>query len=170
MGIASLGMLILPFILYGIFKYQETTKNYQSGRHNRLNRITEGISEMDNSEILSALLVGFIIVIILNYFMYLWQSKVRLVVELETIDSNKEILVTTKSAYDKIRVTNIPYGNLQYKLIADQMDGIGHGEYNCIEISKSGKFIGRIFSEHYTWDSLTYKEILNKIKSIANKG
>ena len=95
------------------------------------------------------------------------QNKVKLIVEIDFHEKFNTII--TKNASDNECTTTVQLEQLNYSELSKQMDGIGHGEFNCIQLNDGERFVGRIYAEHYTWDRPSFDAIRAKIKGLAKK-
>lgn len=166
MFIAYIAVSIFPFVIYGLINYSIDESGSIRGR--KFTAIVEGLKDIGVVGIIICLLISASLILLVRYLMSSFQDKVKLIVEVDFNEDQHTISVTTKNANDKMLTSKINYDNLRFTNLIKQMDGIGHGEFSCVELSDGDKFIGRIYAEHFTWDKNTFESIEKKIKTIAN--
>src|SRR5574343_86404 len=167
MFIAYIAIGVLPFLIYALINYF-FIKNGHISRH-KLTAIIEGIRGFDAIGIIITTCVSAALILLARRTMNRLQNKVKLIVEIDFPEDQEFITFITKNASDKECTTTVKLEQLNYSELSKQMDGIGHGEFNCIQLNDGERFVGRIYAEHYTWDRPSFDAIRAKIKGLAKK-
>jgi hypothetical protein len=167
MFIACIAIGAVPFLIYALVNYY-FIKNGHISRH-RLTAFIEGIRGFDVLGIIITTCISAALILLVRRMMNRMQNRVKLIVEIDFPEDQKFITFTTKNASDKVCTSTVKLEQLNYSELNKQMDGIGHGEFNCIQLNDGERFVGRIYQEHYAWDSTSFDAIEAKIKSLAKK-
>ena len=165
MFIAYIAIGVLPFLIYALINYY-FIKNGHISRH-KLTGFIEGIRGFDVIGIIITTCVSSVLILLARRMMNRMQNKVKLIVEIDFPEDQEFITFITKNASDKECKTTVKLEQLNYSELIKQMDGIGHGEFNCIQLNDGERFVGRIYAEHYTWDRPSFDAIQVKIKTIG---
>jgi len=165
MFIAYIAIGAVPFLIYALVNYY-FIKNGHISRH-RLTAFIEGIRGFDVIGIIITTCISAALILLVRRMMNRMQNKVKLIVEIDFPEDQEFITFTTKNASDKECTTTVKLKQLNYSELSQQMDGIGHGEFNCIQLNDGERFVGRIYQEHYTWDRSSFDAIQPKIKTIG---
>lgn len=163
MYLAYVMIFIMPLSILGVFKHQAERT---SRRSSFIRGLIEGISEGSVIEISVSLVVGLLLVFATKKLMENFQKKTKLVVGIGITES--EIKLITKNAKDVIVDRALPVSNIKIALRKKEMDGIGHGEFECIVFKdRQGRLLGKIFKNHFTWTQEQVDQIENELINVT---